>query len=324
MSTITTILWTDQPVNSRAVINTNFANLNSTKKEDSMSTNKILWRSTAGTWVIEEITVWSGLSLSAWTLSATWGGTWDVVWPASATDNAIARFDTTTGKLIQNSTVTLSDTWDIAGVNEIQVVELRASTSAWVDVHNNSGTQVAIFGAGGSTGSTLVGNTNVWSESADYHQISGGTWTITDTATWSSSNININVVPKWTGRFQVWWVNVPTISSTDTLTNKRITKRVTTETSNATPSINSDNVDIHRITALAVAITSVTITWTPTDWQLLWISITDNWTARAITWWSSFESSTVSLPTTTSISTRLDVWFVWNTVTSKWRCIASA
>jgi hypothetical protein len=40
----------------------------------------------------------------------------DVVGPASATDNAIARFDTTTGKLIQNSIVTVSDTGAISGV----------------------------------------------------------------------------------------------------------------------------------------------------------------------------------------------------------------
>ena len=40
----------------------------------------------------------------------------DVVGPASATDNAIARFDTTTGKLIQNSVVTVSDTGAITGV----------------------------------------------------------------------------------------------------------------------------------------------------------------------------------------------------------------
>jgi hypothetical protein len=40
----------------------------------------------------------------------------DVVGPTSATDNAIARYDTTTGKLIQNSVVTVSDTGAIAGV----------------------------------------------------------------------------------------------------------------------------------------------------------------------------------------------------------------
>lgn len=37
------------------------------------------------------------------------GGSGDVVGPSSATDNALVRFDTTTGKLIQNSGVTLDD-----------------------------------------------------------------------------------------------------------------------------------------------------------------------------------------------------------------------
>lgn len=38
------------------------------------------------------------------------GGIGDVVGPGSATDNALVRFDTTTGKLVQNSTVILDDT----------------------------------------------------------------------------------------------------------------------------------------------------------------------------------------------------------------------
>lgn len=43
----------------------------------------------------------------------------DVVGPASATDNAIAKFDGTTGKVIQNSSVTLSDVGALQNVNEI-------------------------------------------------------------------------------------------------------------------------------------------------------------------------------------------------------------
>jgi hypothetical protein len=43
----------------------------------------------------------------------------DVVGPASATDNAVARYDSTTGKLIQNSVVTVSDTGAIAGATTI-------------------------------------------------------------------------------------------------------------------------------------------------------------------------------------------------------------
>lgn len=114
-------------------------------------------------------------------------------------------------------------------------------------------------------------------------------------------------------------------ATTDTLTNKRITKRTGTTTSSATPTINTDNIDFYDLTAQAVDITSFTtnLTGTPTKGQTLWISITGT-AARAITWGASFESSTVTLPTTTVTTARLDVGFVWNTVTSKWRCVAAA
>ena len=46
-------------------------------------------------------------------------GSGDVTGPASATDNALARFDTTTGKLIQNSGVIVDDSNNITGVNSI-------------------------------------------------------------------------------------------------------------------------------------------------------------------------------------------------------------
>lgn len=45
------------------------------------------------------------------------GGTGDVTGPGSSTDNAVARFDGTTGKIIQNSVVTISDTGVMAGAS---------------------------------------------------------------------------------------------------------------------------------------------------------------------------------------------------------------
>lgn len=54
------------------------------------------------------------------TISSSGGaGGGDVTGPSSSTDNAITRFDGTTGKLIQNSVVTISDTGDLSGVTSI-------------------------------------------------------------------------------------------------------------------------------------------------------------------------------------------------------------
>jgi len=105
----------------------------------------------------------------------------------------------------------------------------------------------------------------------------------------------------------------------------RISPRVSTTTSSATPTINTDNTDQFGLTAQAVDITSFTtnLSGTPTNGQKLWIYIVGT-AARAITWGASFESSTATLPTTTVTTNRLDIGFVWNAATSKWRCVAVA
>ena len=117
-----------------------------------------------------------------------------------------------------------------------------------------------------------------------------------------------------------------TETSTNTLTNKRITARVTTIVSSATPTINTDNCDAVTITALATAITSFTtnLSGTPNNFDKLIIRIKDDGTARALTFGASFEAKGVALPTTTVISKVLTIGFIWDSVTSKWGCVASA
>ena len=114
-------------------------------------------------------------------------------------------------------------------------------------------------------------------------------------------------------------------TSSDTLTNKRVTLRVTNVTSSATPTINTDTLDIFQLTAQAVAVTSFTsgLSGTPTPSQGLIIAITGT-ASQALTWGTSFEASTVALPTTTSGTAKLTVGFLWNSVTSKWRCVGVA
>lgn len=115
-------------------------------------------------------------------------------------------------------------------------------------------------------------------------------------------------------------------ATTDTLTNKRITKRVTTITSSATPSINTDNCDVVTITGLTDVITSMTsgLTGTPTNFQSLIIRFLDAGEGKGITWGTSFAAKGVALPTTTTASKLLTVGFLYNTVTSTWDCIAKS
>lgn len=127
------------------------------------------------------------------------------------------------------------------------------------------------------------------------------------------------------GVLAVEGVVIPSISSTNTLTNKRITRRLTTTNApGATPTTNTDNVDVMNFTGLGTAITSMTtnLSGTPVDGDLLEIRFTDDGTGRGITWGASFASTTVTLPTTTVSSTMLRVGLEWSG--STWNCIAKA
>lgn len=161
-------------------------------------------------------------------------------------------------------------------------------------------------------------------------------WTLYKSASEQTTIDNLNLFwvvgdVLWATLNKITWANIKVVlksyfdTLTTTLTNKRITKRVVTVVQSETPIINTDNGDIFTITWLEQAITSFTtnLTWTPVDWDMMIINITDNWTARAINWWASFEASTIVLPTTTVISTLLKVWFQYNWATSKWRIIAT-
>lgn len=102
--------------------------------------------------------------------TASWGtpaGSGDVVGPSSATDNAIARFDTTTGKLIQNSVVTVSDTGAMAGVTSITTPDYidldttAAPASAVGRVAWDNGDGTMTIGLKGGNVNLQVGQENV-------------------------------------------------------------------------------------------------------------------------------------------------------------------
>lgn len=66
-------------------------------------------------------------------------GTGDVVGPASATDNAIVRFDSTTGKLVQNSSITMSDTGALTFPDNVRQTFNPGADAAGLNVGSHAG-----------------------------------------------------------------------------------------------------------------------------------------------------------------------------------------
>lgn len=116
-----------------------------------------------------------------------------------------------------------------------------------------------------------------------------------------------------------------TQTGTETLTNKRITSRINTVASSATPAINCNTTDQFNVTALATAITSFTtnLTGTPTDGQELTIRIKDNGTTRAIAHGASFTSGPATMITNTVINKTHLEKFKYDAVALLWVCVAS-
>jgi hypothetical protein len=195
---------------------------------------------------------------------------------------------------------------------KVDIDGISAGNVATEFIAFNSATAKAHYGTSGG-GSMYIGS-NV-SAGGAVDDSSAAAWRIIQSK--SSDHIRIERSAPGAG-----WVPV-TIFLLDN--GGRIAPRVGTVASSATPAINTDLVDLFTITALTVAITSMSsgLTGTPIDGQYLRIAITGT-ASRAITWGSSFEASTVALPTTTSSTNRLDVWFIYNAATSKWRCIQVA
>jgi hypothetical protein len=76
------------------------------------------------------------------TITSTDSKVGDVVGPASATDNAVARYDTTTGKLIQNSLVLIGDTGSVTGVNALTAESLTVNNNATLGSSNTDSLDV--------------------------------------------------------------------------------------------------------------------------------------------------------------------------------------
>ena len=76
------------------------------------------------------------------------GGGGDVFGPSSSTDNSLSRFDGTTGKLIQNSDVTLSDIGAMAGLTAFQTAAATIGALNYATIDGAAGNHMITDGAG--------------------------------------------------------------------------------------------------------------------------------------------------------------------------------
>jgi len=118
---------------------------------------------------------------------------------------------------------------------------------------------------------------------------------------------------------------VATLSGTQTLTNKRINPRISSTTSTATLTVNSDSFDQAVLTAQAVALSVAAPTGTPVNGQKLTLRFKDNATAQTISWTitsGGFRVIGCTLPTTTVISKTVYIGCIYNSDDTFWDVVS--
>lgn len=221
----------------------------------------------------------------------------------------------------------------------VPVSQLPASLMQYQGVWDASSNSPSLVDGTGDNGDvyrvTVAGSRNLGSGAISFAvgdyviYNSSGVWEKSDTtdavATVAGKTGNVTLTASDVGLGNVDNTsNATERAAVATLANKRITPRVGTVASSATPTIDCDLYDQYNITALAAAITGVTVSGSPTDGQKLLVRIKDNGTARALTFGSSFVASgSAALPTTTTVNKTHLLGFIYDSAVAKFVCVAA-
>jgi hypothetical protein len=122
------------------------------------------------------------------TIASKAGALGDVVGPSSATDNAVARFDTTTGKLIQNSLVTISDTGAISAPVDASISGLNVGKGGGAISTNTSVGLLALVNNTSGTQTTAIGTTCLANNTTASNNTAVGFYAAVSTTTGNNNN----------------------------------------------------------------------------------------------------------------------------------------
>jgi len=219
--------------------------------ETSYTNGQLLIGNTTGNTLTKAtLTAGSGITITNGTgsISIAASGSGDVVGPASSTDNAIARFDSTTGKLLQNSTATLGD----AGEAVFATGTFGAS----------SGGVTTVTAIGNTLSNIVIGDPSTASSSSGI-QFKGGSST-TNWVISGNGNVNsgIEITPSTTVNGTTF--NAPVVKVTST----GLIAKTTIAVGNATPSASGSGITFPATQSASTDANTLDDyeegTWTPT------------------------------------------------------------
>ena len=221
-------------------------------------------------------------------------GSGDVIGPASATADNIAVFDGITGKLIKDGGATIASKQDALGFTPENV----ANKSTTLDTDKASDTKYP-------------------SVKSVYDWATGLFQTLANKVTSFQTTPDDSHYPSEKLTYDQLALKA-SLTGAETLTNKRITKRVASTTDDATAVLDCDSYDEYYLTAIANA-TEISITGTPTAGQTILVGLKDAGSAKALTW-TGITAVGVELPTTTVAGKQHIIGLKY--ISSAWKAIA--